>query len=287
MTGYGRAQGNRDQWQCVMEVRSVNHRFLDVMLRLQSGYQFLEGSLRQTVKNQCGRGKVEVICQLFPVQQQQAPLALNIPRATNLIQILKQFEAVTSRPVAINLGDLLKINNLIETQELETDEELLQELAVETLEMALSQLLEMRSREGAALIEDIRERLGTLEVHLRTISQAAEGVVEHQYKRLMENLGTLEGKLTLDDQRIQTEIALFADRCDISEEVTRFQTHLEAMRSLITEEEIGRKADFLLQELNREANTMASKSSRVAINQTVVEVKSQLEKIREQIQNIE
>ncbi len=286
MTGFGAGKINREKWQCSTEIRTVNNRFLDVNIRLPTGHQKLAHPLKQIVQKTCHRGKIDCTIVLSEGLESHS-LNLNTELAKNYKTIVEEFQTVTQFPVTISLSDLLKVQDLIQIPQPNPESDFFPTLIQDSLEIALEQLKTMRVKEGTVLMIDIRERLAIVTSFLNEIERIAQELPALYYQKLCERLAALDGKLEFDEARVHQELALFADRSDITEEFTRFRSHLQQMESVLQEKEVGRRADFLLQEFNREINTIASKSNNASISQIVVEIKGQLEKMREQIQNIE
>lgn len=286
MTGFGMGQLSRNKWQCTIEIRTVNNRFLDISVRLPNGFQNFSQPLKTRIKQHCFRGKIDCTVNLLE-EEETLQTCLNEDLARSYKNVIDTFQEITSKPVQVNLSDLLKIPDLIQTQKPDTTSEFFSSLIEDALTIALEQMQDMRIKEGNALLEDIQDRLKIKAQLLDRIEALAHDLPKLQYQRLCERLPAMNDSLEWDEERLHKEIALFADRCDITEEITRFRTHLEHMESVLQEKEVGRRADFLLQEFNREINTIASKSNNAPISQLVVEIKGQIEKIREQIQNIE
>lgn len=288
MTGFGQAEGSRAGWRCTVELRSVNGRYLDIRLRLPPGLNPLDEPLRARIKAACERGKVDGTVNLSPEDGGAAALTVNRPLLASYRAALDEIAEVLGRPVQVSLGDLLANRDLVRARSWEDQAEAIGGLVQETLQAALGGLLTMRETEGRAL------RLALLD-HAEALERLAEQArpltadLPAQYaRRLRENLARLsEGPLPSED-RILQEISLFADRCDVSEEFARLHTHLEHLRQLLEQGgPVGRKFEFLLQELNRETNTLGAKSSDAQVAALIVEMKSEIEKLREQVQNIE
>ena len=288
MTGYGSAQCEKDGWLCQVEIRSVNQRFLDVRLRLPNGLLTLEASVKEKVKKVCQRGKVDGTIRLESMTQNAQGLPhWQEPAVRHYASLLSQFEELTGREVQISMKDLLGQRDLLgESVDLEIPPELGEQLIWESLELALQALKSMKEREGQAMLEDIQSRLQRCAQLAQKIECDSKRLPQQFQQRLLDHLSELQAKL--DAERLHQEVALMAERLDISEEIVRFATHLQHLQeTLQPEKEIGKRGDFLLQELNREANTMASKCNDTIVSHTVVEIKAELEKIREQMQNIE
>jgi uncharacterized protein (TIGR00255 family) len=288
MTGFGSATVVQDGWCCVAELRSVNQRFLDLRLRLPPGFQELEVAFREVIKRTCARGKLE--CHLRLEREASAPepqWVLDAALAQQLHETLGQFESQTGRPVSLQLRDLIAVPGLFGQNEVVEFPEFSEALMKQALQEALSALQVMREREGGSLHKDVTDRLGRCEAILEEVERSSQEIPEQYRKRLEENLTQLASGTALPQERILQEIALLADKVDISEELVRFRTHLVHMHELLGQPNSGKRAEFLLQELNREINTIASKSAHAEISRATVEVKSELEKVREQLQNIE
>ena len=288
MTGYGTAQCEQDGWLCQVEIRSVNQRFLDVRLRLPNGLLTLEASVKEKVKKVCQRGKVDGSIRLESMTQSaQGFPHWQEPAIRHYASLLSQFEELTGREVQVSMKDLLSQRDLLgESVDLEIPPELGEKLIWESLELALQALKSMKEREGQAMLEDIQSRLQRCAQLAQQIEENSRHLPQQFQQRLLDHLSDLQAKL--DTERLHQEVALMAERLDISEEIVRFDTHLQHLQETLQQErEIGKRGDFLLQELNREANTMASKCNDTSVSHTVVEIKAELEKIREQMQNIE
>ena len=240
------------------------------------------------VSSEINRGKVDLFLQIDQEGDAANAPQVNQPVADAYMQLFSQLQEKYGLSSDITLELLMSQKDVLEVKELSVEDSALPDLTQQALGDALTALQTMRAKEGEAMLKDITSRLGELERLLAGVSSRAPQVVTEWQGKLKERLAKLPDDVAVDPQRIAQEIAIFADRCDISEEVTRFASHLEQCESLFkAAEPVGRKMDFILQELNREANTMGSKSNDAELTQTVVDIKAELEKIREQIQNIE
>ncbi len=288
MTGYGTAHIEQEGWLCQIEIRSVNQRFLDVRTRLPQAMLSLENAVKDKVKKVCHRGKVDCSVRLeSSVQENSALPKLHDDNVRHYAKLIAHFEELTGREVQMPLRDILSTRDFFsDTHDQEIPAELGQTLLWQTLEQALIPLQAMKEQEGAALLADIEARLQRCEELLHNIETVAVQLPQQYQLRLQEHLRQLQTHL--DAERLHQEVALMAERVDISEEIVRFRTHLQHMReTILKQREIGKRGEFLLQELNREVNTMASKSNDTVVSHTAVDIKAELEKIREQIQNIE
>ncbi|MBI3994195.1 MAG: YicC family protein [Candidatus Lambdaproteobacteria bacterium] len=289
MTGFGRAELERQGWRCGVEIRSVNSRFLDVRLRLPQPLQHLEEQYKRQIREQCERGKVDCSVALTPGEGAGAAYVLNRDLARQYGALIGELQQALGATVNVNLEDLLANRQLVGGLEAALDEEGADALATETVALALQALQHMREREGELLRQDLSARVANLGAMLDELVPLTRDLPAVYAQRLREKLALLAGDGPIPaEERIVQEIALYADRCDVSEELTRFRAHLAHLTHLMDDRgALGRKIEFLLQELNREANTLSVKSSSAPVSERVVDIKAELEKLREQIQNIE
>ena len=285
MTGFGAADAQWEAWICQVEIRSVNQRFLDIRCRLPLGFQTMEPEIKKQIKAVSSRGKIDCSIKLEKGASEEK-LKLNLERAQHYNELLAEFEALSGRKVGVDARDLSSLNIIEENNSGEPPEKC-EKVIQECLSRALEGLQEMKEREGQAMQSDIQQRLSSCGNIVNSIEKLSQTEPERFRDRLQERFSQLTEGIEINPERLEQEIALLADRLDISEEVVRFRTHLEHMDGIMSQREVGKKAEFLMQELNREVNTMASKSNHAGISQSSVEIKSELEKVREQLQNIE
>ena len=285
MTGFGAADAQWETWICQVEIRSVNQRFLDIRCRLPFGFQTMEPEIKKQIKAVSSRGKIDCSIKLEKGASEEK-LKLNLERAQHYNELLTEFEALSGRKVGIDARDLSSLNIIEENKSGEPPEKC-EKVIWECLARGLEGLQEMKEREGQAMQSDIQQRLSSCGNIVNSIEKLSQAEPERFRDRLQERFSQLTEGVEINPERLEQEIALLADRLDISEEVVRFRTHLEHMDEILSQREVGKKAEFLMQELNREVNTMASKSNHAGISQSSVEIKSELEKVREQLQNIE
>ena len=285
MTGFGAADAQWETWICQVEIRSVNQRFLDIRCRLPFGFQTMEPEIKKQIKAVSSRGKIDCSIKLEKGSSEEK-LKLNPERAQHYNELLTEFEALSGRKVGVDARDLSSLNIIEENKSGEPPEKC-EKVIQECLSRALEGLQEMKEREGQAMQSDIQQRLSSCGNIVNSIEKLSQAEPERFRDRLQERFSQLTEGVEINPERLEQEIALLADRLDISEEVVRFRTHLEHMDEILSQREVGKKAEFLMQELNREVNTMASKSNHAGISQSSVEIKSELEKVREQLQNIE
>jgi len=285
MTGFGTAEFQWETWSCLTEIRSFNHRFLDINCRLPLSFQKLEQELKNQIKSSCCRGKIECTIRLEK-ESGDDDIRLNHEETKKILKLLREFEDLSGRNVSINLADLSGVKIFAEQQSEKPPEECMNMIR-ECLSNALKDLRNMQEREGHAMLDDIKKRLSTCARILEAIENLSKDEPERFKKRLEQRIARLNSGKGLEPERLEQEVALVADRLDINEEIIRFKTHLKEMDKILLQTELGKKAEFLLQELNREVNTISSKSNQAGISQASVEIKSELEKIREQLQNIQ
>jgi uncharacterized protein (TIGR00255 family) len=288
MTGYGKGEAECDGLTVTVELKSVNHRYADISVRLPRSFLALENVLRKRVAKSLKRGKVDVYVNYELSAGSQATPQLNFELAAAYKTLLVGMQKDMGLTGGVSAEYLAGQKDVIQLKDAELDEQLLQECLFAALEKGLTQLLEMRGAEGEETRRDIESRLRTAEKLLAEIVTRAPQVPLEWQEKLTERLTRLQQGIEFDPQRVAQEIAVFTDRCDISEEIARFKSHLVQFRSLFDDKEpVGRRMDFLVQELNREVNTMGSKSNDAELTNSVVALKSEFEKVREQVQNIE
>lgn len=289
MTGYGRGEYKNETRGFVVEMKSVNHRYNDVIIRMPKKLSILEERIRNLIKSSIKRGRIETYISLEEYGES------NVEVIPNIDIIKKYFNALNNIKEELNLNDEIKLSQLIDfpdTLKIENekeDEEIIWATLKPALTEALDSLLHMRSKEGKKLREDIKNRAKKINEIVQNIEFKAPLIIKEYHSKLLERIKELtEEAIEIDENRIALEVSVYADKSNITEEIVRLYSHLEQLTSILDETDaIGRKLDFLIQEMNREINTIGSKSSDVEIANSVIEVKSELEKIREQVQNIE
>ncbi len=289
MTGYGRSEKQNGLFACKAEIRSVNNRFIEINTRLPKFLAALELPLKKLIKSKCARGSFDLFLSLEKEDASGADLEIkpNLGLATQYFKAIKQIKDELGLAGDMPIEVLLGVKDIIKTEPLTLDTSQ-ETMILETVEDALSALIKMRQEEGNHLQKDLTERLQGIHQLTRSIQERQPVVLEEYRNRLKEKIKTLTEGMELDETRMAQETALMADRCDISEEITRLGSHLEQFSEFLKKPEpIGRKMEFITQEINRETNTIGSKSVDFQISQNVIEIKSLLEKIREQLQNIE
>ena len=289
MTGFGRGEFKNDNYHFLIECKTINHKYCDINVRLPRKISFLEDKIRNYVKNFVKRGRVDLYIKLDLIGSEDVNLKFDDKLATQYVNILKEIKEKFDLQDDISVMNVAKFPDIVKCEEREEDEDLYWSMLREALDIALEKLGQMRQEEGKKLAEDTLERCDILKNIVNEIEKYSDTVVDEYKEKLSTRINEiLDNPSIVDENRLAQEIAIFADKSNITEEIVRFRSHIEQLKNTVVKNEsIGRKIDFLIQEMNREVNTMGSKSSNINITNLVVEVKSELEKIREQIQNIE
>lgn len=289
MTGYGRKESGDGAVHFTVELRSLNNRFLDIQVKAPRALASLESRVKKAVQDRFSRGRFDIFISRNGDQERAAVLTVNEELAAQYIQALRGIKIRHNLAGDVELSTIAALPDVIALRESREDPEDLWQVLAKCLSDALDDLGRMRTEEGAALVGDIRERLGSIERTTAAIRLKAPAVVEQARKRMTDALARLLNEQP-DPVRVAQEIAMLAERTDVTEELTRLGSHITQFRGMLDDsspEGIGRKLDFLIQEMGREINTIASKAMDAAISMDAVFVKSELEKIREQVQNIE
>lgn len=288
MTGFGRYEVCDAQKKLVIDLRSVNHRFCDMTVKTPRVYAFLEEKIKDYVGKRVRRGKIDVSVYFESYTGQNKIVSLDLPLLHSYHDALSTIreECAISAPVA--LSDLTRFSDIFITHQEEQDQEAIWEMVLSGLEQAVDDFEAMREREGARLENDLRQHAGAVMADLAAIEKLAPQVVENYSLRLRERMKELLQDVPVEESRFLTEVALMADKLCIDEEIVRLKSHFEELDNILKEADgIGRKLDFLIQEMNREVNTIGSKANDMHIAKIVVDMKAEIEKLREQIQNIE
>ncbi len=288
MTGFGCGEALNDDLIYRVEVASVNRKQADIVVNLPRELSALDSRIRKQVSEVVSRGRINVGISLKSAEAQGGSLSINLPLAEEYTAAIAKLEERLGLNGLVSRFDPSRAPGVIQLGETLPEPEDAWPFVQKALKESLSKLLEMRSTEGAHLKSDLESRLAALKGFLQQISEQAPSVVKRYRDNLIKRLDSADIELNLDDERLIKEIGLFADRCDISEEVTRLESHFaQCHKYFKSDEAVGRPLDFLIQEMGREINTIGSKANDASIAQIIVESKTELEKIREQIQNIE
>ena len=289
MTGFGKGTAADVENEIRIEVKTLNNRYLDINTRIPKDLSFLEEDIRNEVKRQIRRGRVELYLTYEQSEGASAQVVVDHGLLAQYIQAFTEMKERHGIEADLAASSMVKLPDVIVLKRNEADEEAIGKLALEALGGAIDGLTQMRTREGKNLAQDIGERAGTLLSMLGRIKERAPEVVKEYREKLTNRIQELcKDAVTLDETRLEGEVAYMADRSDIAEEITRLESHLSEIGKLLkTDGAVGRKLDFLVQEINREINTIGSKSSDITITRLVVDMKSEAERIREQVQNIQ
>lgn len=288
MTGYGKGVSKRDGKTITIEIKTVNHRFLDCNIKLPRNFLFVEDRVKKAVSSAISRGHVDLYLTYEQSSTDEGAYTVDMELANNYLAAVRQLENGTGLANDVTLSTLLRVGDIVTRQQSVEDEDLLAEMTLEAASEALVNLKVMREKEGQSQKADIASKLGTIEACLDRIKEFAPKVVEDYRELLNARIAEVVEPSLVDKQRLATEVALYADHCAIDEEITRLSTHISNMRSLLeATEPVGRKMDFLVQEFNRETNTIGSKANDMRITKEVLAIKNEIEKMREQAANIE
>lgn len=288
MTGFGRCEVLKDSRKFTVELKSVNHRYLDVNIRMPKKLNFFETSIRTLLKSYADRGKVDIFITYEDLSQSQVSVKYNAALAAEYLKYLNQMAEEFSLDNDVRVSTLSRYPEVFTMEECSEDEDELWNGLKEALEGAFSQFVEMRTKEGERLKEDILLKLDLLSEQIRFIEERSPQIIAEYRTKLEEKMRELLEDTQIDDNRIAAEVILFADKICTDEEVVRLKSHIQLMKETLEESNgIGRKLDFIAQEMNREANTILSKANDLDISNRAISLKTEIEKIREQIQNIE
>ena len=288
MTGFGRCEVLKDSRKFTVELKSVNHRYLDVNIRMPKKLNFFETSIRTLLKSYADRGKVDIFITYEDLSQSQVSVKYNAALAAEYLKYLNQMAEEFSLDNDVRVSTLSRYPEVFTMEECSEDEDELWNGLKEALEGAFSQFVEMRTKEGERLKEDSLLKLDLLSEQIRFIEERSPQIIAEYRTKLEEKMRELLEDTQIDDNRIAAEVILFADKICTDEEVVRLKSHIQHMKETLEESNgIGRKLDFIAQEMNREANTILSKANDLDISNRAISLKTEIEKIREQIQNIE
>lgn len=288
MTGFGRAKRSFDGFDVTVEIKSVNHRFFEFSSRVPRAYMFLDEKLKSCLQERVARGKVETSVSIEDTSGKSVTLQVNKDYADAYINALRELGKKYRLKDDLKLSSLISNNEIIVPKRTEIDEDKLTNAVIETAKDALDVFVNMRATEGDRLVSDVKSRAELILEKVAFIEERSPQTVKEYRGKIEQKIKELVGDVQIDEQRLLTETAIFADKIAVAEETVRLRSHIKEMFDLFEKGgAIGRKLDFIVQEMNREANTIGSKAGDIAITKTVVDIKAEIEKIREQIQNIE
>lgn len=288
MTGYGRAQELLDGMNITVEIKSVNSRYLEFSPRIYKAYSFLEDKLKGYVSSLISRGKVECSVQIDALQTDDVIVEVNESLAAGYTRAIKSIAEKLGLEDDFTVSQLARHSDIFTVRKAPADEDKIWEDVKKVLQSATESFIEMRTAEGEKLREDILSRADLIIKYVEFIEKRSPETVKEYNEKLLQRMRELLGDAEIDRQRLLTEAAVFADKIAVAEETVRLRSHIDQLRKFAdAREPIGRKLDFLVQEMNREANTIGSKANDIEIAGTVINIKAEIEKIREQVQNIE
>ena len=285
MTGYGRSIYESEKRKFIIEIKSVNHKYNDISIRMNKNISYLENTIRKKVKENISRGKLDIHITMEELEIDKKN-KINKKLAETYISDIKEISQENDTEIIINMSDILMIPDILCSNDNEEDKDIEKEL-LKGLDIAINSFIDMRIKEGEKIREDLLNRLDVINKYINEINSYSTGLVEEYIVKLKKRIKEILKDDVVDKNRLSMEVVIFADKCSIEEELTRLNSHIVQFKSMLNENNIGKKMDFLIQEMNREINTIASKANCLEITKLVVEVKNELENIREQVQNIE
>lgn len=288
MTGFGRAVEEIDGYVITVEIKSVNHRYFDFSSRIPRQYGFLDDKLKSYINSKVSRGKVECYVSVDALDTEDAAVVINKTWASAYVKALKELAEEYSLKEDFGTAFVSRLPDVFVLKKADEDEEKIWQLVKSVTDEAIEKFIQMRAVEGAKMKEDVASRAEYILDCVSFIEERSPQTVKEYNDKLVERVHEIIGDVSLDEQRIIQEVAVYADKVAVAEETVRLRSHIAQLKTFLeSEEPIGRKMDFLVQEINRETNTIGSKANDVDIARKVVDIKAEVEKIREQIQNIE
>ncbi len=287
MTGYGKANLEKNEKEYQVEIKSVNHRYLDISVKMPRMLSYLEEAVKKEIATYVKRGKIDVFITFQNNSTEGKEIKINTEIAKIYIDELKRLAKQEEISANIEVTEISKFPDVLSIQNNQEDETIKDEL-IETVRRATKNLVQMRQVEGQKIAEDLRERIQTIQEKVKEISSLSTGLIEEYVVKLEGRIKEILKNQEVDPARLAQEVVIYADKCSVEEEVTRLKSHISQFQKLLdSEEAIGKKLDFIIQEMNRETNTIGSKANNLEITNNVIDVKTELENVREQIQNIE
>lgn len=288
MTGYGRAKLDKNNRIYKIEIKSVNHKYSDITIKIPRSLSYLEDDVKKQIASNISRGKIDVFVSFENYSQADKQITINEELAKQYIQKFKKLAEENELSSNISITEITKLPDVVTLKETDDDEEIIKDELLECTKEAINNFIEMRLQEGNKIKEDLKKRIDKVETIVNKISGYSTGLIEEYVVKLEERVKELLKTDIVDKSRLAMEVVLYADKCSVEEELTRLKSHIVQFNNFLeVAEPIGKKMDFLLQEMNRETNTIGSKSGSLEITNLVVNIKTELEDIREQIQNIE
>lgn len=289
MTGFGRGEFVNELFKIKVEIKGVNHRYSDINIKMPRHISYLEERVKKTVKEKISRGKIDIYINVDYINESAIDIKVDIPLAKSYKGTLEKLTNELGIEDNIRLFNILSMPEIVKIEKKELDEDTVWQYLSTALSDALNDILNMKTVEGKSMKDDMLSKLEAIETMINEIELRSPFIVSEYKERLKERISEILDKdIELDENRLMFEIALFADKSNINEEIVRLKSHIDQFRTIVDEDDVvGRKLDFLIQEMNRETNTIGSKANDLVISKNVVTIKSEIEKIREQVQNIE
>lgn len=288
MTGFGRGKVSEQDFEITVEIKSVNHRYFEYSSRMPRAYQFIDEKIKSLLSSRISRGKVEVSVLIEDTSDNSLELSINRTYADAYVKALHNLAKEYHLKDDLKVSALVGNSDIFTVKRREVEDEVIAELVLKATAAALDNFIAMRAAEGERLVEDVKSRSEQILEWVAIIEERSPKTVREHREKIEQRIKELIGDVQVDEQRLLTETAIFADKIAVAEETVRLRSHIASLNSMFESGgAIGRKLDFIVQEMNRETNTIGSKAQDIEINRIVVDIKSEIEKIREQIQNIE
>lgn len=289
MTGYGKGSLSIGNRQYQVEIKSVNHRYADINIKLPRELSYLEETIKLELLKYIKRGKIDVYVNYENNSETNKSIGINSEIAKVYINELKQLAKEENISCDINVVDIAKFPDVLNIQNNGEDEELIKKEILLVINEAISKIIDMKQVEGQKIVSDLLNRIDKIDSKIKQISEKSTGLISDYVVKLEKRIECLLSTEEIDKSRLAQEVVIFADKCSVEEEITRLESHIYQFRKLLVEENspVGKKLDFIIQEMNRETNTIGSKANNLEITNCVIDIKTELEDIREQVQNIE
>ena len=287
MTGYGKGNISENLRNYQVEIKSVNHRYLDISVKMPRVLSYLEEDVKKVISSKVKRGKIDVFVTFENYSTEGKEIKINNEIAKMYINQLKQLAEEENILANIEVTEISKYPDVVSVQNTQDDEQIKKEL-IEATTIATDKLVQMRQVEGSKMAEDLLKRIEKINQKIEKISELSTGLIEEYVVKLENRIKEILKNQEIDESRLAQEVVIYADKCSIEEEVTRLKSHISQFKELINSDDaVGKKLDFIIQEMNRETNTIGSKANNLEITNGVIDIKTEIENIREQVQNIE
>jgi len=287
MTGYGKANLSKDLREYQIEIKSVNHRYLDISVKMPRTLSYLEEDIKKIIASKVRRGKIDVFITFENNSTEGKDIKINTEIAKAYIDELKKLAEKENILSNIEVTEITKYPDVLNIKNTQDDDIIKQEL-IEATGIAVDNLIEMKQVEGNKIAEDLTNRIDAIQEKIKEISKLSTGLIEEYVVKLETRIKEILKNQEIDQSRLAQEVVIYADKCSVQEEVTRLESHILQFKNLLqSNESIGKKLDFIIQEMNRETNTIGSKANKLEITNGVIDIKTEIENIREQVQNIE